>query len=78
MQTSNPCVSWAISVRLCTMRAAIVPRMPLSGMIDALSWPGGRMDTELEAVGSATPCPEIACPEIACPEIASRTSLRVT
>ena len=38
MHTSKPCVSCAISVRLCCIRAAIVPRMPFMGMIDAVSW----------------------------------------
>ena len=45
MHTSKPCVSCAISVRLCCMRAAIVPRIPFIGMIDAVSWPAGRLTT---------------------------------
>ena len=47
MVTSNPWVSCAISVRLWSMRAAMVPRIPLSGMIDADSWPASSGSCEL-------------------------------
>ena len=45
IDTSKPWVSWAISVRLCCIRAAMVPRMPFIGMIDAVSWPAAACST---------------------------------